>query len=249
MTWVGVTQVHGHTLDLGRWVWPRAWGTLAVVAMVLSKADGIVATSIEADIEASEVKSVASLVCWAVFVDDAADRGAALDRVVGVACKQAWWALALRGVVVGHTHSVGSAASGVAHRHALAHIASSLALLSLQALGVRQAFIAGHWTAPAAVIGVSCEASVALALPAVVDSEAGGVEGTVDVLTDIHALEDAELVWPTCIRERALAVILAVGDVRFCRERKRVIFVTSVTYNFISIILLASSTITGQYLL
>lgn len=199
MAWIRVAQVHGHTLDLGRRVWPRARRTLAVVSMVLSKTDGIVAASIVADIEASEVQSVASLVCGAVFVDDAADRGATLDRVIRVACKQTWWALALRSMVIGNTNSIGSTASGVAHRHTLANIASCLTFLSLQALSVGLALVTGHWTAPAAVVGVACEASITLALTTVVDGEAGGVEGAVEILADAHALEDAQLVGPTSI--------------------------------------------------
>lgn len=223
MAGVRVAQVHGHALDLGRRVWPRARRTLAVVAMVLGKTDGIVAASIVADIKASEVQSVASLVCGAVLIDDATDRGAALDRVIGVACKQTWRALALRGVVVGNAHGVGPAASGFAHRHTLANIASRLTLLGLRALSIGLALVTGQGTAPAAVVGVAREASVALALTTVVDGEAGGVERAVEVLADAHALEDAQLVGPTSIRERALAVVLAVGNVGLCGETERML--------------------------
>lgn len=174
-----------------------AWRTLAVVAMVLSNADGIVTTCIVANVKASVVKPVTSLVCGAIFVDDAADRGAPVDGVVGVPCEESRRTLTLSRMVVGDTDGSRAAAGRVTYGSTLADIALCLAFVGLWALGIRLALIAGQWAAPTAVVGIARKAWVTATLATVAAGEAGGVQGAIEGPTNFHALQYPKLVWAT----------------------------------------------------
>lgn len=209
---VGVAQVHSLALDLSRWIGSETWRTLTVIPVVLGDADGVVAAGVVADVEAGVLEPVAGLVCGAVGVGDAADGGAAVDGVVGIPGEQSRRTLALRRVIVGDADGSRAAASGVANGDALPYVAPRLAPVGLLALGVRLALITGHWTAPTTGVRVASEACVTLALSAVVAGEAGGVERAVEASTDVHTLEDTELVGAAGGRDGTVPVILAVGN-------------------------------------
>lgn len=85
MAWAGVAQVNDTTGDVSHWLWAVTRRTLAGVAMVLGKADGVFAASIITNIKASMIQSVAGLVCGAVLINETDDGAAAMHGIVGVA--------------------------------------------------------------------------------------------------------------------------------------------------------------------